>query len=70
MCRNELNSRTALVFGLALLVGCISAGNLRAGQEIKHMEGTNEDRSLQCIDRVLGKRAVASMSVDLLRGQD
>src|SRR5256885_5173958 len=65
MCRSDLSSPSALVLGLALLVACISAGNSQvAAQEIKHMEGTNEDRSLECIDHVLGKRTVASMSVD------
>jgi hypothetical protein len=65
MFRNNLDSRLAFVLGLVLLGSCISVSNSAvAGQEIKHMERTNEDRSLECINRVLGKRAVASMSVD------
>jgi hypothetical protein len=65
MCRNNLDSRLCFVLGLALLVSCVPVSNSAvAAQEITHMERTNEDRSLECIDRVLGKRAVASMSVD------
>ncbi len=63
--RRSPNSRSTLVLGLAFLIGCLSAGNSPAtGQEIKHMEGINSDRSLECVRRVLGKRPLIQPAVN------
>jgi len=67
MSRKATDRRSVFVFLLALLSCGMFVGNFSAaGQEVKHLEPTNLDISLQCIDRLLGKLALASESVDLM----